>query len=277
MKQAMFVKLSDSHFIPLKIHFGSSSWSQPTLPAVSHHEMPADVGLEDPIEGALGEGTIAEWEEMRNIALALLVVSGAYHSQVCLGFVVRFLSYYAGGIKHLRHRHSGVVARRVARVRDGVLVTLRLTEKSGRGRGCRFLHISASVQHLSVHRVCFCVSESVHVCLFLWICASVSVHVCLFMHVILPASVFLCLFLFVFVSLCLFLCICVCVCLSLCLLLCVCVRLCVSVYVYLCIRFCVFVSVYVYLCIRFCVSLCLFLCICLSVHCVHLWQIPPAN
>ena len=110
-----------------------------SVPSLPHHEVSADIGLEDLVEGALGEGAAVEAEELSHVSQAFLVVARAEHGQWGSGVVRgRFPLRRARRVEHLPHLRGDAVAGREAGVGDGARVALRLRQgkrESGVGLG----------------------------------------------------------------------------------------------------------------------------------------------
>ena len=98
--------------------------------SLSHHEAAADIGLEDFIEGALGEGAAVEGEDLRHVAQTVFVLSAARHCHRGQGVVgTGIILCCTRRAEYTVQLHGSVEACRIAGVSDGLRVILRLKER----------------------------------------------------------------------------------------------------------------------------------------------------
>ncbi len=99
----------------------------------SHHEGPADVGLENSIKGTLRKGAELEGKYIRSVAKAALVVPGALHPDPGMR-VVRFgtLRRCTRRVKHFLQLEDISEVRWVARMVHFASITLQLKWKHTR-------------------------------------------------------------------------------------------------------------------------------------------------
>lgn len=100
---------------------------QSVTASASYHEVPADIWLEDFVKGALGEGAAVEGENLRHVAQAVFIMSGALYCQGHLGVVrAGSLLRRAGRVEYIIQSHCYTVAYGEARVSHCSCMTLRL-------------------------------------------------------------------------------------------------------------------------------------------------------